>query len=90
MCELLYKFESIMVLQTIIDHVDLNFLDKSDLENIEEIAYDLDIELTEFNIEGLYNSQYEAIEHIYNTWQNDVNEIYHEVRNGLLKILKGD
>lgn len=83
------ELERITILKTEIVRIDLNFLDKENLEEIEEIAYDLGIEeyLTEFNIEGLYNSEYDKLCIIYKQWYNDILNAFENINNKINKRL---
>ena len=83
------ELERITILKTEIVRIDLNFLDKENLEEIEEIAYDLEIEeyLTEFNIEDLYNSEYDKLCTIYKQWYNDILNAFENINNKINKRL---
>ena len=71
---LLNEFELIVSLKTKIFDINLNFLDLEDLMEIEEIAYDSGLEdiLTDYDLESIYNSEYDKIEEIYKQWCQDV------------------
>lgn len=72
---LLKDFERITELKSEIFRVDLNFLDLGDLETIQEYEADLGLEvLTYFDLEEIYNSNYDKIEEIYKQWCNEILE----------------
>ena len=83
----LVEFELIITLKAKIFDVNLNFLDKEDLEDIQDLAYDLGIEdyLTYFDLEPMYNSQYDEVKMIYNKWCDD---IYNAYENHIQKLNK--
>ena len=90
MYELLCEFEEIIVLKTLMNKIDLNFLSKEDLEYIAEYIdennINIDLEYVDM-LESLYNSQYDEIEDIYYSWFESINKRYNEVKNGLLKLI---
>lgn len=90
MYELLCEFEEIIVLKTLMNRIDLNFLSKEDLEYIAEYIdennINIDLEYVDM-LESLYNSQYDEIEDIYYSWFESINKRYNEVKNGLLKLI---
>lgn len=83
----LIEFELIIILKTEIFRVNLNFLDKLDLQQIEEIAYDLGIEsyLTYYDLKPLYNADYEKEQEIYKQWCDDITKAYNLQKNKILK-----
>lgn len=85
MDKMLINFELIITLKREIFRVNLNYLDKGDLEGINELAYDLGIEeyLTYYDLDDIYNSEYDKIKEIYNQWCMDIMEIFEKVRNKL-------
>lgn len=88
MYELINKFENIITLKTIMDNIDLNFIGTQDLDNIIEIADELDIPLNVIDYDKIeYNSQYQDIYDVYIDWFDDVNTMYLDVKNGLLKLI---
>lgn len=88
MYELIDKFENIITLKTIMDNIDLNFIGTQDLDNIIEIADELDIPLNVIDYDKIeYNSQYQDIYDVYIDWFDDVNTMYLDVKNGLLKLI---
>lgn len=85
MDKMLINFELIVSLKGEIFRVNLNYLDKGDLESINELAYDLGIEeyLTYYDLDDIYNSEYDRIKEIYNQWCIDIMEIFEKVRDEL-------
>ena len=72
---LLKDFERIVELKSEIFGIDLNFLDLGDLERIQEYEADLELEiLTYFDLDEIYNSEYDKIEEIYNQWCDEITE----------------
>lgn len=88
MYDLLCKFEDLIVLKTIMDNIDLNFIGTQDLDNIIEIADELSIPLNCIDYDNIdYNNQYQDICDVYMDWFDDVNTMYLDVKNGLLKLI---
>lgn len=88
MYNLLCQFENLVVLKTIMDNIDLNFIGTQDLDNIIEIADELDIPLNYIDYDNIdYNDQYQDICDVYMDWFDDVNTMYLDVKNGLLKLI---
>ena len=87
MYDLLCKFEDIIVMKTIMDNVDLNFIGVGDLEEIAEYAKELGVEIDCVNLDNIYNSEYDLITDIYYTWYENVNDKYLDIKNGLLKLI---
>lgn len=88
MYNLLCQFENLVVLKTIMDNIDLNFIGTQDLDNIIEIADKLDIPLNCIDYDNIdYNDQYQDICDVYMDWFDDVNAMYLDVKNGLLKLI---
>lgn len=85
MDEMLIDFELIIILKTEICRVNLNFLDKGDLEEIEEVMYDMGLEehFTDYDLEGLYNSNYDKIEEIYEQWKDEVILLFDDIQSKL-------
>lgn len=85
MDKMLIDFELIITLKEEIFRVDLNYLDKGDLENIDELAYDLGIEdyLTYYDLDDIYNSEYDKIKKIHNQWCIDIMTKFEKVRDEL-------
>lgn len=83
------ELERVTILKTEIVRIDLNFLDKINLEEIAEIAYDLGIEeyLTEFDIESLYNSEYDKLCEIYEQWYDDILNAFENINDKINKRL---
>ena len=87
MYNLLCEFENIIVMKTIMDNVDLNFIGVGDLEKIAEYAEELGIETDYVNLDDIYNSEYDLITDIYYKWYENVNDKYLDIKNGLLKLI---
>lgn len=85
---LLNEFELIVSLKAKIFDINLNFLDLEDLMEIEEIAYDSGLEdiLTDYDLESIYNSEYDKIEEIYNQWYQDIFDAFNNVYKRLNEI----
>ena len=76
---LLEKFENLIVLKTIMDYKDVDYIDHSDLEEIIMLADELDIDL---NCIDLYNNQsYD----LFAEWFEDINYMYNDIKEELLK-----
>lgn len=87
MYELLCEFESLIVLKTMMDSIDLNFISVTDLEEIALYAEELDIHLKEVDLDDIYNSDYKLITEIYDEWFEGINNRYLDIKNGLLKLI---
>lgn len=87
MYDLLCEFESLIVLKTIMDSVDMNFIGIGDLEEIDGYAKELDIDIKYVDLESMYNWEIDSIIDVYNKWYENVNDRYLEVKNGLLKLI---
>ena len=55
MYDLLCEFESLIVLRTLMDSVDMNFIGIGDLEKINGYARELNIDIKYVNLESMYN-----------------------------------
>lgn len=88
MYDLLEKFENLVVLKTIMEGVDLNFIGTNELEHIACIANELDVDLNVLDFEKIqYNGQHQEICDVFDDWFKDVNTMYLDVKNGLLKLI---
>ena len=88
MYELLCKFENIVTIKTIMDCIDLNFIGTEDLNKIANIANELDIDLNYLDYDKIeYNDQYDLIEQVFYEWFEDVNTMYLDIKNGLMKLI---
>lgn len=85
MYDLLCEFESLIVLKTIMDSVDMNFIGIGDLEEIDGYAKELDIDIKYVDLESMYNWEIDSILDVYNKWYENVNDRYLEIKNGLLE-----
>lgn len=83
---LLKEYERIVTLKGEIFRVNLNFLDLDDLDSIQQLSYDLGIEdyLTDYNLESLYNSNYDKIEEIYETWCQEIVRATEEIEKKIM------
>lgn len=88
---LLKEFELVVTLKSEIFRVNLNFLDINNLEQIQELAIDLEIDnyLTYYDLESIYNSEYDKIENIYNQWCEDIIKIFKKLEKELTEKLNG-
>lgn len=87
MYDLLCEFESLVVLKTIMDSVDMNFIGIGDLEKIDGYAKELGIDTKYVDLESMYNFEIDSILDVYNDWYENVNDRYLEVKNGLLNLI---
>lgn len=88
MYDLLCKFENLVILKTIMDNVDLNFIDTVDLDKIANVANELEIDLNFLDYDKIeYDNQYDLIEQVYYDWFEDVDTMYEDIKNGLLKLI---
>ena len=78
---LLKEFELVITLKSEIFRVNLNFLDINNLE--------LDNYLTYYDLESIYNSEYDKIENIYNQWCEDIIKIFEKLEKELTEKLNG-
>ena len=85
MYDLLCEFESLIVLKTIMDSVDMNFIGIGDLEEIDGYAKELDIDTKYVDLESMYNFEIDSILDVYNEWYENIYDRYLEVKNGLVK-----
>ena len=69
MCKVLSEFEDLKALITLMDAYDFNYLSTDDLEEIDFIADDLDIKISDFceEIDNMYNDD-EIIYEIFTIW----------------------
>lgn len=88
MNRLLSLFESLIILKTDMDNIDLNFICINDMEKIIEIADELDIDLNCIEYDKIeYNTQQKELIEIYYDWYEDINTMYLDIKNELLKCL---
>ncbi len=87
MYDLLCEFESLIVLRTLMDSVDMNFIGIGDLEEIDGYAKELDIDIKYVDLESMYNWEIDSILDVYNEWYNNINDRYLEVKSNLFKTL---
>lgn len=84
MYDLLCEFESLIVLRTLMDSVDMNFIGIGDLEEIDGYAKELDIDIKYVDLESMYNWEIDSILDVYNEWYNNINDRYLEVKEQLI------
>ena len=87
MYDLLCEFESLIVLRTLMDSVDMNFIGIGDLEEIDGYAKELDIDIKYVDLESMYNWEIDSILNVYNEWYDNINNRYLEVKSNLFKTL---
>ena len=81
---LLCEFESLIVLRTLMDSVDMNFIGIGDLEKINGYARELSIDIKYVNLESMYNWEIDSILDVYNEWYDNINDRYLEVKKQLI------
>ena len=84
MYDLLCEFESLIVLRTLMDSVDINFIGIGDLEEIDGYAKELDIDIKYVDLESMYNWEIDSILDVYNEWYDNINDRYLEVKEQLI------
>ena len=84
MYDLLCEFESLIVLRTLMDSVDMNFIGIGDLEEIDGYAKELDIDIKYVDLESMYNREIDSILDVYNEWYDNINDRYLEVKEQLI------
>ena len=76
--------ENVIVVQTLCGAIDLNFISVQDLEEIAYIAEEYDIVLPEYDLDGLYNDDYDDLVKIYKEYMNTLNDTYLELKAEIL------
>ena len=84
MYDLLCEFESLIVLRTLMDSVDINFIGIGDLEEIDGYAKELDIDIKYVDLESMYNWEIDSILDVYDEWYDSINNRYLEVKEQLI------
>lgn len=84
MYDLLCEFESLIVLRTLMDSIDMNFIGVGDLEKIDGYAKELDIDIKYVDLESMYNWEIDSILDVYNEWYDNINDRYLEVKKQLI------
>lgn len=81
----LVEFELIVTLKGKIFGVNLNYLDTLDLAQIEELSVDLGISnyLTYYDLDDVYESNYNKIQCIYKQWCDDITSAYKNIAKKL-------
>ena len=87
MYDLLCEFESLIVLRTIMNNVDMNFIGIGDLEEIDGYAKELGIDIKYVDLESMYNWEIDSILDVSDEWYNNINDRYLEVKSNLFKTL---
>ena len=88
MYELLRQFEDLVVLKTMMDMIDCNFIDTVNLQQIADVADELDVHLDyQIDFDNINDSEYDELYDIYIKWFDDINNMYLNVKNGLLKLI---
>lgn len=88
MYNLLEKFESLVVLKTMMDLVDLNFIDTVKISQIADTANELNIDLDFTLYDQIeYENDYDLMIETFEDWFEDVNIMYLDVKNDLLKLI---
>lgn len=88
MFELLQKFENLIVLRTMMDMIDRNFIDTVNLQQVANIADECNINLSyKVNLDSIYDSEYDELYNIYTEWFEEINNMYLDTKNGLLKLI---
>ena len=83
MYDLLCEFESLIILRTLMDKVDLNFIGTEDLKEINGYARELNIDIKYVDLESIYNWEIDSILDVYNEWYDNINDRCLEVKNQL-------
>lgn len=86
---LVNKFERIVILKTLIFDIDLNFLDKSDLDKIAEYAYDMEVDLNHLLYDKLDYPTYDELREVFEEWKNDIVFMADDIRDELEKKING-
>ena len=84
MYDLLCEFESLIVLRTLMDSVDINFIGIGDLEEIDGYAKELNIDIKYVDLESMYNWEIDSILDVYDEWYDNINNRYLEVKEQLI------
>ena len=88
---LLGDFERIIILKTLIFDIDLNFLDLESLEKIDIEAYQLEIEnFPKYDLEDMYNSQYDEIQEIYEVYKKFITTEYWRLKRKIENLIGDD
>ena len=81
--EMLYKYKNSILFYTEVNNIDLNFLCNQDLKDIESSAYQLQIAISDFDLEK-YENNIDMQYFIFETWQKEA-QIAIEVSEQVLK-----
>lgn len=83
MYDLLCEFESLIILRTLMNKIDLNFIGIEDLKEINGYARELNIDIKYVDLESIYNWEIDSILDVYNEWYDNINDRCLEVKNQL-------
>ena len=84
----LKKFENLVILKTMMDLVDLNFIDTVKLGQIADTANELNIDLNYIVYDQIHENDYDDVMiDVFNGWYEDVDIMYNDIKNDLLKNL---
>lgn len=84
MYDLLCEFESLIVLRTLMDNVDMNFIGIGDLEEIDGYAKELGIDTKYVDLESMYDKETGRVFDVFNEWYDNINDRYLEVKEQLI------
>ena len=84
MYDLLCEFESLIVLRTLMDNVDMNFIGIGDLEEIDGYAKELGINTKYVDLESMYDKETDRVFDVYNKWYDNINDRYLEEKEQLI------
>ena len=77
--------ENVIVVETVCGAINLNFIGVQDLQNVACLAEELDIELPEYDLDSLYNDDYDELINIHKEYMTTLNEAHYELRGDILK-----
>lgn len=80
MIETLMHFENIVVIYTLLDRMDLNYLTVGDMEEVLDVAYECNIDLGDHTL----TDDTDLIE-VYEDWIKIINDKYLSTRSKLIK-----
>lgn len=84
MYDLLCEFESLIILRTLMDNVDMNFIGIGDLEEIDGYAKELGIDTKYVDLESMHDKETGCVFDVYNEWYDNINDRYLEVKEQLI------
>ena len=80
-------FEKAIVLRTICAGIDLNFCGVDDLQDVDIAAQEMGIELPEYDFDNYYNSDYEDLVDIQQSYMETINKICEDLRKDILNLI---